>query len=94
MPGLLSRIFNPSAAKAVEGQYRDGPWHLPVTGGWLSHEVGQHWNWWQMGHDPVRLGTGAMVEACVGAYARPSPCPGDHWRGTDDGGRERVTNRR
>jgi len=24
--------------KAHEGEYRDGPWHLPLTGGWLSQD--------------------------------------------------------
>lgn len=33
-----------------------------------------------------------MVEACVSAYAQTiAMCPGDHWRATDSGGRERVT---
>jgi HK97 family phage portal protein len=33
-----------------------------------------------------------MVEACVSAYSQTvAMCPGDHWRSTGDGGRERVT---
>src|SRR5215204_353684 len=93
MAGLLSRIFRPSAVKAAEGQYRDGPWYLPITGGWLSHNAGQYVNWWQNGHDVVRGSSGAMVEACVGAYSQTvAMCPGDHWRGEENGGRKRVMN--
>jgi HK97 family phage portal protein len=34
-----------------------------------------------------------MVEACISAYAQTvAMCPGDHWRATPDGGRERVEN--
>ncbi len=34
-----------------------------------------------------------MVEACVSAYSQTvAMCPGDHWRTTTSGGRERVTN--
>lgn len=90
--GLLSRIFRPSAAKHAEGQYRSGPYYLPLTGGWLPD--GAAWNWWQLGHDPLpgwdRL---AIVEACVSAYAQTiAMCPGDHWRALGNGGRERVAN--
>ena len=97
MPGLLrrlaSRIIAPSTVKAVEGEYRDGPWYLPITGGWLPHSVGQYMNWWQLGYNPTPLHTGAMVEACVSAYSQTvAMCPGDHWRTQDNGGRERVTN--
>jgi HK97 family phage portal protein len=43
--------------------------------------------------DPYSGGNGAMVEACIAAYAQTTAmCPGDHWRLNDDGGRERVTN--
>jgi HK97 family phage portal protein len=39
----------------------------------------------------VRGGGSAIVEACVAAYAQSlSLCPGDHWRATARGGRERV----
>jgi HK97 family phage portal protein len=91
--GLLSRIFRPSAAKSVEGQYRDGPWYLPLSGGWLPQSVGQNLNWWQMGFDPIGSETTSMVEACVSAYSQTvAMCPGDHWRANDKGGRKRVTN--
>jgi HK97 family phage portal protein len=90
--GLLSRIFKPSAAKAVEGEYRPGPYHFPLSGGWLSADVGQYWNWWQMGHDLQRGGSSAMLEACVSAYSQTlAMCPGDHWHVNAKGGRERVT---
>lgn len=89
-----SEIVAPSVkALPAEGMFRDGPWMLPVTGGWLPADVGKNWNWWQMGFDPVGLTGSAMVEACVSAYAQTvAMCPGDHWRTNDDGGRERVTN--
>lgn len=76
-----------------EGQYRPGPYHLPYSGGWLSAEAGQNWNFWQLGHD-VQGGGGssAIIEACVSAYAQTvAMCPGDHWLTKADGGRERVT---
>jgi HK97 family phage portal protein len=81
-------------ARAVEGQYRPGPYQLPVTGGWLSADAGQYLNWWQMGYSPMGLPGGpAMVEACVSAYSQTiSMCPGDHWRLKHNGGRERVAN--
>jgi HK97 family phage portal protein len=89
-------VTSPSTAlvtKAVEGEYRPGPYWLPVTGGWLSADVGQFTNWWQMGYDPQGTNNSALVEACVAAYSQTvAMCPGDHWRATDNGGRERVSN--
>jgi HK97 family phage portal protein len=78
--------------RAVEGEFRPGPYNLPVTGGWLP--AGTPSNFWQLGMDPMGVGTGsAMVEACVSAYAQTiAMCPGDHWRKTKKGGRERVVN--
>jgi HK97 family phage portal protein len=92
MPNFLARMVAP-LLKAVEGAYRPGPYNLPITGGWLSHEAGQYMNWWQMGFSPTALSTqSAMVEACVSAYSQTiSMCPGDHWRLKSNGGRERVT---
>ena len=81
-------------ARAIEGQYRPGPYQLPVTGGWLSAEAGKYANWWQLGYDAVGLSnSSAMVEACISAYSQTvAMCPGDHWRLNNKGGRERVVN--
>ncbi len=77
--------------KSIEGEVREGPYFLPVSGGWLP--AGTDINWWQEGHSVRPLAThSAMVEACVSAYAQTvAMCPGDHWRTLDTGGRERVT---
>lgn len=89
--GVLSRIGSALGLTRAEGQYRPGPWTLPITGGWLPSDVGQFMNWWQLGYDVQSYGTSAMVEACVSAYAQTvAMCPGDHWRRQPDGGRERV----
>lgn len=81
----------PWRRKSAEGQYRPGPYW--VDGGWLSAKAGRFMNWWQLGYSPQPYGeAGAMVEACVSAYAQTvAMCPGDHWTSTGDGGRERVT---
>ncbi len=80
-------------AKAAEGEYRPGPYGLPITGGWLSESAGRYANWWQMGHSVERPGGSAMVEACISAYAQTTAmCPGNHWRRSDAEGRIRVTN--
>jgi len=87
-------MLSPLVAKAAEGEYRPGPWQLPITGGWLSSDVGQYWNWWQLGYNPeTGAGRSAIVEACVSAYAQTiAMCPGDHWRMNKKKGRDRVTN--
>jgi HK97 family phage portal protein len=79
-------------SKATEGEYRPGPYYLPVTGGWLSAEAGKFTNWWQMGYNPIGTSAqSAMVEACVSAYAQTvAMCPGDHWKINAKGGRDRV----
>jgi len=89
---LVARILSP-LTRAVEGQYRPGPYYLPLTGGWLSATAGQYWNWWQLGYDPIGAGDrSAMVEACVSAYAQTiAMCPGDHWKRNSKGGRDRIT---
>lgn len=89
--GIFSRIFRPSVAKATEGSYRDGPYYLPITGGWLPD--GSAWNFWQQGYDVATgAGASAMVEACVGAYSQTiAMCPGGHWRKNPQGGRDLVT---
>lgn len=86
--GLLSRIFRTPTAKG-EGEYRPGPYL--VDEGWIPAR--SPWNFWQIGTNPRAMsGSSAIVEACVSAYSQTSAmCPGDHWRRTPDGGRERVT---
>jgi len=76
--------------KAVEGEYRPGPYYLPVSGGWLPD--GSSTNWWQLGDNITPSGARtAMVEACVGAYSQTiAMCPGEHWRLNNKGGRDRV----
>lgn len=87
----LSRLL-PWRQKAAEGAVRPGPYLLDE--GWLSASAGRSWNWWQLGHSPQAYSdSSAMTEACISAYAQTvAMCPGDHWRSTGDGGRERVTN--
>jgi HK97 family phage portal protein len=92
LPGqLIDQHGNPLVAKqATEGLYRDGPWYLPVTGGFLP--AGSAWNFWQLGYDVQGIGASSMVEACISAYAQTiAMCPGDHWFSLATGGRERVT---
>jgi HK97 family phage portal protein len=89
VPNFLQRIFSPLLTKG-EGEFRPGPYHLPVTGGWLPANA--PWNFWQSGIDPVDGSTSAMVEACISAYSQTvAMCPGDHWRLNDKNGRDRVT---
>lgn len=89
--GLLQRVFGSSTVKAVEGAFREGPYQLPVTGGWLPRN--SPWNFWQLGRDPVTGGNSAMVEACVSAYAQTvAMCPGSHWLLNEKGGRDRQKN--
>jgi len=91
MANWLTRVLPSWARKAGEGEYRPGPYHL--SDGWLSATAGRFVNFWQMGYSVKPYGeSSAMVEACVSAYAQTiAMCPGDHWRATADGGRERVT---
>lgn len=80
--GMLSRIFRPWQQKAAAVTMS--------TGGYIPPD----WpiNFWQMGMDPLRVSGGAIVSACVAAYAQTgAQCPPSHWRSTGDGGRERVT---
>lgn len=92
MAGLLSRIMPGWRRRSGEGEYRVGPYLL--SDGWLSAAAGRIVNWWQAGYSLNPYGdSNAMVEACISAYAQTvAMCPGDHWRTTPDGGRERVTN--
>ncbi len=78
--------------KHTEGAYREGPYYLPNSGGWLSADAGRHINWWQTGANLESGGGSAMVEACVSAYAQTvAMCPGNHWQWSEGGGRNRVT---
>jgi HK97 family phage portal protein len=90
--GLLARIFRP-LLKGVngEGEPHNGPYYLPMTGGWLP--AGSPWNWWQEGTVPsTGFDASAMVEACLSAYSQTvAMCPGDHWLLNDKKGRDRVT---
>lgn len=88
--GLINRALSfLGVQKHTEGQYREGPYYLPVSGGWLP--AGSPWNFWQTGQDLVSGGGNAMVEACRGAYAQTvAMCPGNHWAWTEGGGRSRV----
>jgi len=76
--------------RAVEGEVRPGPYTLPISGGWLPDGVPI--NFWQMGMDPLPLGTrSAMVEACVSAYSQTiAMCQGGHWKSNDKGGRDQI----
>ena len=66
--GLLARILAP-LVRAAEGAFRPGPYHLPITGGWLPD--GASINWWQLGYNPLGgSDRSAIVEACVSAYAQ------------------------
>ena len=98
---LVERIANvfPRASafvrRAAEGQTRPGPYFLPVSGGWLSAEMGQYLNWWQLGGDVQgTTSRSSIIEACLSAYSQTvAMCPGDHWREEEDGGRKRLTTR-
>ena len=86
--------YAPIGPGGTEGEYRPGPWYLPVTHGWLPADVGNSMNWWQNGHTPMLQSAQlAIIEACVSAYSQTvAMCPGDHWRSNTKGGRVRVTN--
>src|SRR4029453_1549484 len=78
--GALTRIFGPGT-KAITMSPSSG--YIPPS--WP-------WNFWQLGYDPIPVGGGAIVAACIDTYAQTAAeCPPSHWRSTGDGGRERVT---
>jgi HK97 family phage portal protein len=87
---LVARTLR-TVLRAVEGEFRPGPYYLPYSGGWLPE--GAATNFWQLGQNVLPLGTrSAVVEACIGAYSQTvAMCPGAHWRLNDKGGRDRVT---
>ena len=86
--------YSPIGTGGAEGEYRPGPWYLPVTHGWLPADVGNSINWFQNGYTPLLQSAQlAIIEACVSAYSQTvAMCPGDHWRANGKGGRIRVTN--
>src|SRR5215469_16570134 len=87
---VVGRVLRP-LFKAVEGQPRSGPFHLPVTGGWLPD--GASVNWWQTGLSPTGGERSAIVERCIALYAETAASlPGAHWRRNTRGGRTRVEN--
>jgi phage portal protein BeeE len=89
---LIGRVLRP-LLKATEGQPRRGPFHLPITGGWLSAEAGQYTNWLQLGFSPTSGERSAVVERCIALYAETvASLPGAHWRQNARGGRTRVQN--
>jgi HK97 family phage portal protein len=72
-------------------QKQVGGYPLPLTGGFIPSD----WplNFWQLGYNPLPSGRSAIVYACVAAYSQTvAMCPGSHWRGRADNGRDRVTN--
>ncbi len=89
---VLTRVLSAfGMQKHTEGVYREGPYYLPNSGGWLSADAGRHTNWWQNGYSLEQVGSSAMVEACVSAYAQTiAMCPGNHWSWTETKGRERI----
>src|SRR5262252_8674239 len=92
---LVSKI-GAFLTKTTEGAYRPGPYYINYGdgsgSGWLSATAGRFLNWWQMGYSLASYGAGgAMVEACVSAYAQTiAACPGNHWKALDNGGRVRI----
>jgi hypothetical protein len=48
--------------RGAEGAVRPGPWHLPISGGWLAADHG-YANWWQMGFGLEGSGRSAIVQS-------------------------------
>src|SRR5262245_29934567 len=87
---LVARTLR-TIVRAVEGEYRPGPYNLRISGFQLPD--GAAINWWQEGYIPTGAPRSALIEACVNAYSQTvAMCPGDHWRLNDKGGRDRITN--
>src|SRR5262252_8453894 len=85
---LVASVLRP-VLKALEGATRRGPYHLPITGGWLAD--GAPINWWQTGLYPTGGERSAIVERCIALYAETAASlPGAHWRRNARGGRTRV----
>jgi HK97 family phage portal protein len=82
----VARVFGLRTKQQIGGGYL-----LPLGGGIIPTDW--PWNFWQLGYNPIPLGGGAIVHACVAAYSQTTAmCPGTHWRTTSNGGRERVVN--
>jgi HK97 family phage portal protein len=82
----LARVIGPRTKQNIGSGFM-----LPLGGGVIPTDW--PWNFWQLGYNPLPVGGGAIVHACVAAYAQTTAmCPGTHWRSTGDGGRERVSN--
>ena len=82
--GAVSRVFRPRAKE----------WPGGFVGPIGSSGIPKSWPWnfWQLGHDPLRPSGSAVVYACRQAYAQTiSMCPGTHWVTDGKGGRERST---
>jgi len=82
--GAASRIFGPR-----QKQF-GGSFMTPVGGSGIPPS----WpaNWWQLGYDPLRHSSSAVVYACRSAYSQTlAMCPGTHWQSDGKGGRTRVT---
>jgi hypothetical protein len=62
---IVARIGH-TLVKAAEGNYRPGPWILPVSGGWLPADSSD--NWWQNGGSIQRFSPSAMVEFLQSDY--------------------------
>jgi hypothetical protein len=75
--GRIAHALSSVVGKAAEGEYRPGPYYLPVTHGWLPADVGNSINWWQNGYTPLLVGTKlAIIEACISAYSQTiAMCP-------------------
>lgn len=86
MVGAVGRALGLRAKQQIGDAYV-----LPLGGGVIP--TSWPWNFWQLGYNPIPIGGGAIVHSCIAAYAQTTAmCPGTHWRSTDDGGRERVSN--
>jgi hypothetical protein len=70
---LVANMLRP-VLRALEGQSRAGPWHLPISGGWLPANVGDKYNWWQSGYDPVSPDRSAIVRLALVLTAKQSAC--------------------
>jgi phage portal protein BeeE len=86
---IVANVLRP-VLRALEGQPRQGPYYLPISGGWLP--AGADCGWWQQGHSLVGGERLAIIEACISAYSQTcAMLPGNHYRANVRGGRDRIT---